>query len=300
MKLKINTIIGILIIISIILWTFIFQRGADEFFHFYMLDVGQGMAIYIRFPNGFDVLYDGGPDDKVFEELGEVMPAWDRKINLLISSHNHADHLVGLIEVLERYKVDEVWLSGAIHTTETYKKFLTAIDQSGAKIQTCYVGGDCRVSHKSSGQIVILFPFNDLTGTQPKNQNNASLVARVEYGETAILLPGEIEKESENEIIQSYCPSNVGTYCNTPLQSDILQSPHQGSHSSSTPEFLQMVKPTDIFIAVGADNQYGHPHQDILQRYKEMGFNVYRTDLCGRIEVGADLENYQIISNCPK
>lgn len=265
-----------------------------------MLDVGQGMAIYIRFPDGFDVLYDGGPDDKVLTELGEVMPTWDREINLMISSHNHADHLVGLIDVLTKYQVDEIWTSGAIHTTETYKKFLTAIDQSGAKIQTCSVEGDCRVSDKSGGQIAILFPFDDLTGTRPENQNNASLVARVEYGETSILLPGEIEKESENEIVQYYCPADTGMNCDSPMSADILQSPHQGSHSSSTPEFLQMVNPTNVFIAVGAGNQYGHPHQDILQRYKEMGFNIFRTDLCGRIEVKADLKNYQIISNCPK
>lgn len=300
MKSKINLLIFSLIILTAIIWSAIFHRSDGQSFHLYMLDVGQGMAIYIRFPDGFDVLYDGGPDDKVLAELGDVMPTWDREINLMISSHNHADHIVGLIDVLEKYKVDEVWTSGAIHTTETYKKFLQAIDKSGAKIKTCYVGGNCHVADGAGGKISILYPFDDLTGQRPENQNNASLVAKVEYGDTSILLPGEVEKEVEAEIVNKYCVET--TPCGR-LKSDILQSPHQGSHSSSTPDFLTAVDPTDVLVAVGAGNQYGHPHKDVLARYKSMGFNVFRTDLCGRIEVevnGRSPHDYNIISNCPK
>lgn len=300
MRSKTNILIGILIILTAIIWSTIFQRGADQSFHLYMLDVGQGMAIYIRFPDGFDVLYDGGPDDAVLTELGAVMPAWDREINLMISSHNHADHLVGLIDVLEKYQVNEVWTSGAIHTTETYKKFLQAVDRSGAKIKSCRAEGDCHLSKTTDSQISILYPIDDLTGIRPENQNNASLVARFEYGQTSILLPGEIEKKAELEIVQYY---DVGANGRSPLSADILQSPHQGSHSSSTSDFLQTINPADVLIAVGAGNQYGHPHQDVLARYKEMGFNIYRTDLCGRIEVeanGRSPNDYQIISNCPK
>ena len=307
MKSKINFLIGSLIIFTAIIWSAIFNRQSDQSFHLYMLDVGQGMAIYIRFPDGFDVLYDGGPDDKILAELGDVMPAWDREINLMISSHNHADHLVGLIDVLEKYKVNEVWTSGAIHTTETYKKFLQAIDKSSAKLSACYVEMNGRSSLPCpspdipNGKISILYPFDNLTGQRPENQNNASLVAKVEYGDTSILLPGEIETEAEVEIVQYYdVGADQRVRPKSDLQSDILQSPHQGSHSSSTADFLQAVDSTDVLIAVGAGNQYGHPHKDVLARYKNMGFNVYRTDLCGRIEVMADLNNYKIISNCPK
>lgn len=293
MRFKLNAFIITLAVLSLIIWSAIFQRFDSQHFHLYMLNVGQGVAIYIRFPDGFDVLYDGGPDDRVLSELGRVMPAWDHEINLMIASHNHSDHLSGLIEVLERYEIEEIWTTGAKHNSATYRKFISAVDQSEAKTKTCYIE-HCQ----KKGRIWVLYPFNDLSGTTPANQNNASLVVRIEYGQTSILLPGDVEKESEAEMVQFY--SDRGTNNHLTLQSDILQSPHQGSHSSSTKLFLQAVDPSDVIIAVGEGNQYGHPHADVLARYKSMGFNIYRTDQCGRIEVEADLKNYQIFSRCPK
>jgi len=298
MKSKLNTIIGILIIIASILWLAIFQKTDDEKFHLYMLDVGQGMAIYIRFPDGFDILYDGGPNSKVLEELGDVMPAWDRQIDLIISSHNHADHITGLIDVLENFEVNEIWISGAIHTTKTYEKFLNAMDESDAKISICNVRAYCHTPNVENGNIEILYPFEDLTGTRPNNQNNASLVARIEYGETSILLPGEIEKDVERNFVEYYCSDDVRAYCNTPLQSDILQSPHQGSKSSSSEIFIDVVDPELILIAVGADNKFGHPHKEVLDRYEVRDIDFFRTDKCDRLEIEADLEDYEIISNC--
>jgi beta-lactamase superfamily II metal-dependent hydrolase len=120
-----------LLFVAITIWTLALQKP-DHKLHIYFLDIGQGDSIYIRTPSGNDILVDGGPNDKVLSQLSQVMPINDRTIDLVIATHNDSDHVGGLIPVLNNYKVNEVWINGAIHTTQTYFNLMAAIKKQKA------------------------------------------------------------------------------------------------------------------------------------------------------------------------
>ncbi|OGN01449.1 MAG: hypothetical protein A3I26_00985 [Candidatus Yanofskybacteria bacterium RIFCSPLOWO2_02_FULL_43_10] len=246
----------------------------------YFFDIGQGDAIFIETPNGNQVLIDGGPDNKVLQELAQVMPFYDREIDVVVLTHPHADHVAGLIEVLERYEVKNI-----VQAKEDYNSPVVPVWQDAVKNEkaneieaiagkTIELGNDVVLK--------IIYPKESLEGQTVKNPNNSSVVMMLDYKNTEIFLVGDIEAKAEKELL------------NDDIDADILKVGHHGSKTSTTVNFLEKISPQVAFIQVGAKNRYSHPSLEVTQRLEGFGIRYHRTDLDGHMEVITDGETFQV------
>lgn len=236
------------------------------------LDIGQGDAILITTPSLETILIDGGPDTTVLEELGEVMPFLHRRLDLVVLTHPHADHVTGLIQVLRRYEVGAVLLSGVNYDSSLYTAFLDEVARQHIPFTIAEASDDWRFGEVT---LDVLYPFEPLTGTSLENANNASVVIMVEYGDHRLLLSGDAEQAVETELLAS----------KVDVDADIFKAGHHGSRTSSTEPFLDAVTPEIAIIQCGTENEYGHPHVETLTHLQERGIEFYRNDLHGRIRV---------------
>jgi competence protein ComEC len=235
--------------------------------HFF--DVGQGDAVLIRAPSGRSVLYDGGPDGERLVAL--LDSAGVTSLELVIASHNHADHIGGLVEVIERYQPRFVVENGIPHTTRTYERFLQALVAAG----TQRLEPTRRTVMLDSVRLVILPPPGHVAWAQ--NDNSVGL--RVEFGEFSATLLGDAEPRQHGWWLRTH-PDLFG-----PVQ--VHKASHHGSANGDSPAMLGVLSPGVVVIGVGADNRYGHPHPDMLALYRDVGAEVYRTDLHGTVRIFA-------------
>ena len=250
-------------------------RGvSDGKLHVTFLDVGQGDAIFIRTPSGRQVLIDGGPSDTaLLSQLGQRMPFWDRSIDLVLLTHPESDHVTGLIAVLERYRVDTVVFREMALDSATYERWLEAVEAEGATVYEGRAG--LHLALDPGLEMVVLHPGARLAD----DANNNSVVTRLTHGEISLLLPGDIEAEVEVNLVGAQ-------HAVSRLRSTVLKVSHHGSCSSTTQAFLDAVDPETAIISVGADNRFGHPCDEVLERLS--GLPVYRTDEHGSVEVISD------------
>ena len=255
----------------------------DGLLKIYFLSVGQGDSIFIEAPNGNQVLIDGGPDNKVLEKLGKVMPFYDRDIDVVIASHPHSDHIMGLIDVLDRYNVSNIVEAKESYNSPQFWMWEDMIKKEGAREIDAIAN---TVIDLGDGVVLkLLHPLQSVAGTQTKTPHDDVVVAMLEYGSFRVLLTGDMEAKVENKLI------SLGD----DLKADILKVGHHGSKTSSSEEFLKAVNPKFGFIEVGANNQYHLPAPEILQRLDNFGIKYYRTDVDGDREVISDGESYQIL-----
>lgn len=262
--------LSLLLLIVITTWSAFLFVGDDKL-HVYFFDVGQGDAILIR-KGTFQILVDGGPDETVLDHLGRTLPPWDRTIELVVLTHPHADHVTGLLEVLRRYEIGEVWGTGVIHPTQVYVSFLTEIRNRQIPYRAVKAGDSHAIEDI---KITILYPLQSLVGARLDNANASSIVVKVVAGKFSALLTGDLEEEGQQTLVEN----------DTDLAATVLKIPHQGSRDADLPQFLQRAAPPIAILSVGKKNQYGHPHADVIQRYEKMGITVLRTDRDGTIHL---------------
>jgi competence protein ComEC len=244
------------------------------------LDVGQGSSALILAPEGKQVLIDGGPGDTVLARLGEEMPLFDKKIELVILTHPDSDHISGLIEVLKRYGVEQILETGIADNTAEYKEWNDLIAQKNIPVIFAAVGQKIKIAQNL--ELDILYPFGKINGQDFSDKTNASsIVAKLIYGQNSFLFTGDAEKDTEW----------ILDFSQIDLRADILVVGHHGSKNSTTAEFLAAVAPRLAVISVGAKNKYGHPAPEILERLK--GLDILRTDLAGNINFSCDLDKCQ-------
>jgi len=260
-------------------------REKDGLLKVYFFNVGQGDAIWIEAPNGNQVLIDGGPDNAVLQRLGETMPFYDKNIDMVVATHSDADHITGLIGVLDRYEVENIVYSNIVRKSSLYDAWQEAVEKEGANIIDPVAGKVIDLGNKVT--LTILHPAESLDGVAKEKVNNDSVVLTLKYGETQILLTGDIEAKAERQIILS----------GADIDADILKVAHHGSKTSTLDEFLYEVSPKVAVIQVGANNRYGHPTQEVLSRLENFGVKLYRTDVDGNIKVTSDGKNYKIERN---
>lgn len=247
----------------------------DGRLHVFMLNIGQGDAILIQAATGERVLVDGGPDDLVAQELSAVMPFYEKTIDVVILTHPHADHVDGLVEVLRRYDVKRVIMTGVSYNDAGYDAFLDQIFLK--KVPVIFVDGK---RDFSLGSLVfdMLFPLEPEQGKRFSNLNNSSIVFRLLYGKESFYFSGDLEKEGEAKLIES----------GLDLSADVLKAGHHGSRTASTESFLDLARPKIALISCGIDNKFKHPHAETLEHYLERNIETFRTDINGRIEVVSD------------
>jgi len=265
-------ILIILFIITVFVWRFIFQNARDNILQVSFLNVGQGDAIFIEAPNGRQVLIDGGPDASVLEKLGELMPFYDRSIDLIILTHPHSDHLAGLLSVLEYFNIGHILINNTKEDTAIYNKWQELINQKNIPVTIAQTDQEVILQNIDKPNEISLKIFSNYSN----DTNNSSIVTQLNYLESEFLLTGDIEKETENILLQN----------NFDLESDILKIAHHGSKSSSQKNFLEAINPDIVIISVGQNNRYNHPHKSVLERLKNL--DIYRTDLDGTINILTD------------
>ena len=250
----------------------------DDRLHVSFLDVGQGDAILIQ-KGSQQVLVDGGPSPQaVCLGLGEKMPFWDRTIELMVLSHPSADHVAGLVEVLNRYRVEQVLYPEMDFESGVYDEWLRLVREKGIKATLAQAGQ--QIDLGGGVAIEVLSPPDPpLSATDSDVDNNAA-VLRLSLGEVSFLLTADMMWEAEFELV----------YNRANLKSTVLKVAHHGSNTSTTPEFLAVARPELAVISVGADNEYGHPTEEVLRRLEEeLGEeNIYRTDENGTVEFITD------------
>lgn len=247
--------------------------------------IGQGDAILIQTAENFRILIDGGPDNLILEKLGKSMAFDQKKIDLMILTHPHADHMNGLIEVLEKMEVEKVLVSGVSYGGIAYEKFWELVAEK--EVEVVYVNGeeDWRV-----GSLIIdlLYPLHSMQGQEVENVNNSSISLRVIFGKQKIFFSGDLEEEGEEELLAS----------GANLQAEIYKAAHHGSRTSSTEEFLARVGAGVAVISCGLNNQFKHPSAETLDKLWRAGATVYRTDLDRDIRLEMDgAEKLQIYTS---
>ena len=273
-------VLAFLVFLNILAWIAVFEISKPHFLEVVFFDVGQGDAIFIETPQRHQILIDGGPSSIILEKLSKEMPFWDRSIDLVILTHPERDHLAGLIEVLEKYKVENILWTGVIRDTAEFKEWQNLIKKEKAKIFIAKAGQ--RIFSLASGvgnwEIKILYPFENLKDKEFKNSNNTSIVSKLNFNQISFLLTGDVYQSVERDLIGKYSGK---------LNANILKVAHHGSKTSTSEEFLKEVLPKIAVISVGK-NKYGHPHQEVLEKLEKFGIKIQRTDKDGNIKIISD------------
>jgi competence protein ComEC len=236
----------------------------------HFINVGQGDSILIHSAQGTSVLIDGGYDNGL--ALAYLQAQGVTRLDAVFASHPHADHIGGLVSIMNTIPTLSVWTSGASHTTATFERFLDVIEAK----QIPYF-------ETNSGDHILIgdLQFDVLYARrQASDLNNTSLVLRLNTGEISFLFTGDAEAPVEQELIQTIAPEL--------FQSTVLKVGHHGSASSSTANFLAAVQPRIAIYSAGQSNSYGHPHRRTLENLQAVAATIYGTDRDGTIVVSTD------------
>jgi len=275
----------VLSLISLIIIVQVFYPVDDLKVNF--INVGEGDCILIEAPGKTNILIDGGGTPQSDFDVGSkiVIPYLRRKginkINLLILTHPHLDHLEGLLPVLEELKVDAVLDSGLICDLSEYEEFISIIQAKGIPYYKAKAGDN--IIFNNSLEIFLLNPLYDIDFYEESDFNNASIVVKLYYKNSNFLFTGDIEREAEKRLLVW---QNI-------LNSDILKVGHHGSSTSTTVEFLDKVDPIIAVITVGKNN-FGHPSPKIIERLEDKNIQIYRTDEDGTIVIRTNGREYWI------
>jgi competence protein ComEC len=251
------------------------------------INVGEGDCILIEAPNKINILIDGGGTPQGDFDVGSkiVIPYLRRKginkINLLVLTHPHLDHLEGLLPVIKEFKVDMVLDSGLICDSSEYKEFISLIQKKGIPYHQAKAGDNFIFNNNL--EIFLLNPLYDSDFYDESDFNNASIVVKLFYKNADFLFTGDIEEAAEKKLL---IWQNI-------LQSDILKVGHHGSATSTNLEFLDKVDPSIAVITVGK-NHFGHPSQKIIERLEDKNIQIYRTDEDGTIIIRTNGHEYWI------
>lgn len=236
-------------------------------------DIGQGDSFLIQSGDlKTQILVDGGPTFTLLDELGISMPPWDKTIELVVLTHPHADHLVGLAHVLERFNVKEVFITGISYPSPQYGAFMRNLNQYNIPVTHVNRGTSWEENDLS---LKIISPDHIYLGhiSPPNNINNSSIGGIIEFNGVKLLFTGDAEEEQESELLQH----------NDNLQADIMQAGHHGSRTSNSPALIQRVTPRYVVIQSGLDNSFKHPHSESLNTFMDVGTQIWRNDVQGQI-----------------
>jgi competence protein ComEC len=233
----------------------IHEGEQDSLLSVVYIDVGQGDATFIESPAGTQVLIDGGRGVQVLKELPRLMGYFDRTLDVVVATHPDADHIGGLIDVLERYTVETIVMTDNVNDTPAYEAFMREVQEEGATIflarrrDTIHLGmGDA-----GSTTLEVLFPDRSVVDVE---SNTSSMILKLSYGSADFLFTGD-------------SPSSIETYLigldGSNLESEILKIGHHGSRTSTDPAFVEAVRPQYGIISAGKDNDYGHPHKEVME-----------------------------------
>ena len=233
------------------------------------IDVGQGDSIFIQLPNKETMLIDAGEAYEVDNVINYLNNLGIKKIDYVVGTHPHTDHIGGLEEVINTFDVGAIYMPKVSSNSKTFEDLLTTISNKGLKVKTAKSG--VVVLSEDNLKLEFIAPNSD----NYSNLNNYSAVLKLTYLDNTFLFMGDAETLSEDEITSD-------------VDADVIKVGHHGSDSSSSVEFVKKVSPEYAIIMVGEGNSYNHPYQSIIDRYESVGAKVLRTDLDGNIICDSD------------
>jgi competence protein ComEC len=261
---------------------YINTETSREFLTVAFLDVGQGDAIFIEAPDGTQVLIDSGPTSAVVRELSNIMPFYDRSLDLLIATHNDADHTAFFPEIFKRYKISKYGASADMDNDALYREIEDLIVIEKAEKLILSAGSRITLDTEKDIYMEVLWPPKE---TAIKDNNELSVVTRLVYGQTAFMLTGDLGKEGEEKITTAVESSDTLS-----MSSQILKAGHHGSRTSSSEIFVDAVSPEYAVVSAGVDNRFGHPHEEVVGTFSSRGVDILSTQTSGTIMFKSDGE----------
>jgi beta-lactamase superfamily II metal-dependent hydrolase len=247
------------------------------------LDVGQGDAAFLQSPSGKTMLIDGGPES-AFSTIDSFLTSRGIiGLDVVLASHLHADHIGGLIQLVDTYPIGDFYYPPFDAESETYFQLLDALKESQATVSSPLAGVDTLIPWDDAVEIRVLAPYQ----ADYSDFNDTSYILRVSYGNTAVLFTGDATSLSEKLALKAQ-PNHY-------FQANVLKVGHHGSSGSTSKKFLKAVNPTIAVISVGKNNDYGLPDEALLDRLSDAGVTVYRTDEDGSITLLLDGTNVTVL-----
>lgn len=247
--------------------------GHDMRVHF--IDVGQGDSILIESPNGKTMLVDGGVKGAGPQVVSYLREIGVSKLDIVVATHPDADHIGGLIPVLNSMTIEQFYDSGKVHTSQTFEEMLTLIDEKNIPYDVPTPGDNIKFDEDVTVKVLN-------ANEQASDNNDASIVLKIVYGNVSFLLTGDAGIALEKEMMQY------------DVSATVLKAGHHGSNTSSSEDFIRAVKPEVTILSYGKDNKYGHPHAEVVDRLKEIGSKIYATADIGTITLTTDGVNYAV------
>lgn len=277
---KIIIFIFFLIIILYLLKIYYQEKNNDELLVSF-IDSGQADSILIKTPYQQNIIIDLG-SNKGLKDLNKKISWWNKTIELIIITHPHDDHILGIISLLKKYQVKKIMYTGILHESPAYLELLNFIQEKNIPLlipvenQIISFGEDCFLK--------ILFPWESFQEKEIENLNNSSIVSQLNCNNSKFLFTGDAEIEVENEILKK----------NLDIKSDVLKVGHHGSITSSQEIFLKKIDPQIAIIMVGEGNKFNHPSLRTIKKLEKLKIKTFRTDLHGTIDIISDKQNIYI------
>ena len=266
----------VLAVITAVIWNAALREDRHGLLRVSFLDIGQGDSIYIESPTGTQVLVDGGPDSTVIRRLGEVMPWWDRSIDLVIGTHPDSDHIGGLIDVFSRYQIGTIMQSSVLGSTQTWNAF-----EKAAKAETPYMVTAERgqvIELGAGAYLEVLSPDRNVTNVET---NTGCVVTRLVYGKTSFMLSCDAPQAIEGYLVE---------LDGARLQSTVMKPGHHGSKTATSPLWVGTVSPQYAVFSRGCNNKYGFPHAETVATLQKFGVPTEDTCKQGTVTFVSDGE----------
>ncbi|MFA5644081.1 MAG: MBL fold metallo-hydrolase [Patescibacteria group bacterium] len=276
--------IGILFLVLAIVFFFSISPWKEEKntnLEVSFIDSDQADAILIQTPQEKNIIIDFG-STKGLKELDKKIKWWNKKIDLIIITHPHDDHIAGMISLIKKYKIEKIMYTGIIHSSPIYSELLETIKNK--KIPLMIPAGQQTINLEENCQIAIIFPWDNFYNKEIENLNNSSIVSQLNCKNSKFLFMGDAENEVENEILEKEIA----------IKSDVLKVGHHGSITSTGQEFLERVSPEIAIVMVGKNNKFNHPSLRTLKKLEKLDIKTFRTDLDGTIDIISDGEKIWI------
>lgn len=259
----------------------------DGRLHITVLDVGQGDAILLQGPNGGRALVDTGPDpDRLVALLDQRIPAWDRRLDLVVLTHPHEDHVAGLAALMDRYRITEIAEPGMVGPGPGDAAYRRRLAELGRQSRVLAAGDTLTLD---GIRMDVHWPLRGTVPLRPPDSgsaiNNVSIVLDIQFGARRMILAGDVEERIDPQLLAAGLARKGN-------ELDVLKVAHHGSGTATTDAFVETMKPRVAVVSAGWGNPYGHPSPQTVARLVESGARLFRTDLDGSVEIstnGTDL-----------
>ncbi len=249
----------------------------------YVLDVGQGDCIFLKSPSGKTMLVDASTSDQ-YKNIDAFLSSQKvKRLDVVIATHPHADHIGSMQKIVENYEIGTFYMPDAVTTTAVFNNLLDTLEKKKILVEQAVAGPESFIPWDKDVEIRILSPFAD---TNAEDLNNQSVVCRVRYKNTAVMLTGDAEAAAESRMLKEL-PASY-------FSATVLKLGHHGSNTSTSDAFLAAVNPQAAVASLGIGNEYGHPHKEIIAKLKAAKITFYRTDKNKTLHISMNGKAYTI------